>query len=227
MNKQIKTKNNEVIKNKEGVNEMNKDINKEFEQCVYLEIKDFIKELENDLIISHIKKIIDFELKVFMIIKDKVEKSEMEFLEIAKREIDIEKKRGVTENSINITLKNIFTERLKNKDDEGLEKIISQSIEVGVCKDCGKSFNDGYTGLGYEGNADGLSLCNSCVGRNFKVCKGCGVESEYCLMRTDKSYEDCEIYQEGQALLKEEARERYEEERDLYDLDFNNEIEAR
>lgn len=105
------------------------------------------------------------------------------------------------------------------------ESCFEKRMYLGMCSDCGRPFHIGYTGLGYEGNVDSLSLCNSCEGRNFKVCKGCGVESEYCLMSVDKTNEDCEIYQEGQALIEEAARERYEEREFLYNSDFSNEVE--
>lgn len=105
------------------------------------------------------------------------------------------------------------------------ESCYEKEMYLGICTDCGRPFHIGYTGLGYEGNVDSLSLCSSCEGRNFKVCKGCGVESEYCLMSVDKTNEDCEIYQEGQALIEEAARERYEEREFLYNSDFSNEVE--
>ncbi len=184
-----------VETNKEReVNEMNKDINKEFEQCVYLEIKSFVKELENDLISSHLIRTIDSELKALRLIKDKVKKTEMVFLEIAKKEIDIEKKRGVTVNSINKTLKEIFTEIIKNGNAESLKENENQSKEVGICKDCGKSFNDGHIDLGFEGEIDSLGLCSGCEGKNFYVCKGCGDWADSCLMRVENTCENCLIY---------------------------------
>ena len=99
--------------NKEGVNEMNKDINKEFEQCVYSEVKDLIKDLERNLKISVIKGTISYELMMFRQIKDKVKKIEMELLEVTRKEIEKEKKRGVTENSINKTLIEIYSIKKK------------------------------------------------------------------------------------------------------------------
>lgn len=96
---------------------------------------------------------------------------------------------------------------------------------LGICVDCRRPFHEGYTGLGYEGHADGLSLCSRCEGENFKVCRSCGEESEYCLMGINQSYEDCEVYQEGQALLEVAARERFEEERYLYDTHYDSSVE--
>lgn len=95
------------------------------------------------------------------------------------------------------------------------EECFEKGEYLGICSDCGRPFHEGYIGLGYEGNADGVSLCCRCEGENFYICKSCGEEADYCLMRVGKTEEDCPIYQNGQALIEEAAREKYEEEKYL------------